>query len=280
MTLEEMFCKEFTKMMNMRKAMTGAFDLQQLDVSPESVGEIVTKDKVYIKGIEEEYFKELNDTEAIVWSGGKLKRRKFDYKSDYILDKNGKYITEDVTVPHDSIAIISDKKIGVPTRFKSKENFINVEMVQSKEDPSIKRYIYIVPRQYCYKLNQTALVLSLNKMRTYYNGVGLAMKNGYTVFVYIIPYKPTHNTHKPYRILCTKTDIDYSKELYALQKYWLERGYIFKPEDCQILEGYKGRENMAYENMPVVLDEYIRYDEEKNMSTDEDDLSNLWEGAE
>lgn len=275
-----MFCKEFTKMMNMRKAMTPSFDLQQLDVSPKSVGEVINNDKVYIKGIEEEYFSNLNDTEAIVWSGGKLKRRKYDYQRNYIRDKNGNYVTEDVVIPHDSIAIVSDKRIGVKTDFKSKENFINVEMIQSKEDPSIVRYIYIVPRKYCYKLNQTALILSLNKMRSYYQGVSLAMTNGYTIFVYIIPYKPTRNVYKPYRILCTKTDIDYSVELQALQEYWLKRGYIFNPDDCVIEEGYKGRDNMAYEVMPIVLDEYVRYDEEKNMSKEDEDLENLWEGEE
>lgn len=281
MTLEEMFCKEFTKMLSVRKANSPVLDLHSLEVPEECNKGILKYNKVYIKGISEEYYSKLNNTEALIWSGGKLVRRKFDYKGEYIKDKDGKYKVEDVPVPHNAIAVISDVKIGVPNKFKSPENFAYVDMIQSKGNSSDKRYIYIVPREYCFKLNQTALVLSLTKLRTYYQGMSMAFTNGYTVFVYVVPYKPTANTAKPYRILTTKTSIDYSEELKAIQQLWMQRGYIFTPELCALEEGYKGRDNIAYEVMPVVLDEYIRYDEDKSMSkVDDDTLENLWEGAE
>lgn len=278
LTLEELFCREFNQMMLQRKANTGLFNLSALDLPEGVFGEICTRDKVIIKNIEEEYYSLLNNSGALLWSHGKLSKRKFDYRGEFI-KKDGKYVVEPVTLPHESVAVISDVKIGVPTKFKSKESFDYVDVLHRKnKDGSVDvRYVYIVPREYCYKLNQTALVLSLNKLRVYYYGSSVCLQNGYVLYMYIIPYKATSTRNTNYRVLDTGTDLDeYQTKIDSLIQYWYSRGYLFNYEACQLYEGVKGRTNIAYETLPVIKDSYQRYDEEKSMAS-VDDTQNLWE---
>ena len=51
---------------------------------------------------------------------------------------------------------------------------------------------------------------------------------------------------------------------------------MFNPSDCVMYEGYKGKENLAYELMSPVLEEFITYDPLHSMADDvetEDDLN-------
>lgn len=277
MTLEEMFFREFNQMMSQRKANTGMFNIHSIDVPEGVFKEVSTRDKVIIKGISEEYYEKLSNTEAMLWSHGKLSRRKFDYKGEFI-KRDGKYVLEDVTLPHESVAVISDVKIGVPTKFKSKESFEYVDVIHRKTPDGVEvKYVYIIPREYCYKLNQTALVLSLNKLRVYYQGSSICLQNGYVMYIYVIPYKATSTRERNYRVLCTDTTIDgYKGKVDDLIAYWYQRGYLFDYEQCQLFEGVKGRTNAAYESFPIVIDSYERYNPEKSMAT-VDDVQDLWD---
>ena len=276
-TLEEMFVKEFNQMMNQRRANTPLFDVFKLDLPQGVEGEINKRDMVLIHGITEEYYKGLNDTEAILWSDGKLVRRKFDYQGKFI-KKDGRYETQEVTLPHECVAVISDENIAVPVKFKSKEAFEYVDCIQ-KQNPdgtkTIKR-VYIVPRTYCYKLAQTALVMSLTKLRSYYFGGSYSLQNGYTLYMYVIPYRPRATVARNYRVISTKTDIDYSEEINKIIGYWNSRGYLFNANDCALFEGIRGRENMAYENFPPTVDTYVRYNPEQNMAK-QDMNTNVWD---
>ena len=51
MTLEEMFCKEFIKMLSIRKANSPVLDLHSLEVPEECNKGILKYNKVYIKEI-------------------------------------------------------------------------------------------------------------------------------------------------------------------------------------------------------------------------------------
>jgi len=263
-------------MLNQRRAINSGFGMSGIDL-PTRDYDISTREKVVIKGIVEDYYNVLNDSEAMIWSHGKLSKRKFDYKGEFIKDDNGHYITEEVVLPHECVAVMSDLKIGVPTKFISKEKFGYVDFVQRKRKDGSKelKYIYIIPRDYCYKLNQTALVLSLTKLRSYYAGSSVALQNGYILYMYVIPYKPTSKRFKNYLIVKTKTSVDYSDEINELVQYWNSRGYLFDYEMCQVYSGLDGRTNVAYESMPDMMGVYERYDPDKSMAK-VDDTSDMW----
>lgn len=277
-TLEEMFVREFNQMMNQRRSTNNTFDIYKLDIPQGVLGEINKRDMVLINGITEEYYKDLNGSEAILWSDGKLVRRKYDYQGKYIRDENGRYEVQDVTLPHECVAVISDINISVPVKFKSKEPFEYVDCIQKKNPDGTKtvKRVYILPRTYCYKLNQTALVMSLTKLRKYYFGGSYALQNGYTLYMYVIPYRPRAEVSRNYRIIATKTSIDYSREIPAIETYWSQRGYLFNADDCTLFEGVKGRQNLAFENFPPSVDEYQKYNPEVNMSRQELN-TNIWD---
>lgn len=253
------------------------FDMYSLSIPKESLGNIVTRDMVYIKGIDEEYYNNLNNTEAMIWSHGKLCRRTFDYKGEYIKDENGNYVTKDVTLPHECIAVISTVKIGVPVKFKPKKPFEYVDCIARQLPDGTKEtcYVYIIPREYCYKLNQTALVMSMNKLRTYYSGASLALRNGYTLYLYVVPYRPTTNRARSYRVLSTKTDINYSREIGNLMQYWLEQGVLYQPQLCELFEGLEGKNSVAIEEFASSVEEYTRYNPEQNLAK-VDTLNEMW----
>lgn len=263
MTNEELFFKEFNAMVLALRAYNGPVNIYDMPL-PDIPFHRELHEIAYIQGIETEYYNKLNESEAIIWKEGKLKRRKFDYRGEYMTDSDGNVITEEVTLPQDCIAVISEIRIGVPYKFKTEESFAYVDMV--KHDDKIY-YVYIVPKKYCYKINQTALILNTNKMRVYYQGIGLTLKNGSIVYLYVIPYKPTQK-EKGYRVLCSHTNIDYSKEFVAIRDYWLQNNYMFNPALCNLYEGTKGRNNAALIEFPTVLDEYERFNIDKPMSND------------
>ena len=263
MTNEELFFKEFNAMVLSLRAYNGPINIYDMPL-PDVNFHRELHEIAYIQGINTEYYNKLNDSEALIWKEGKLKRRKFDYRGEYMLDSEGNVLTEEVTLPQDCIAVVSEIQIGVPYKFKTEEPFAYVDMV--KRNDKIY-YVYIVPKKYCYKINQTALVLNTNKMRVYYQGIGLTLKNGSVIYLYVIPYKPTQK-EKGYRVLCSHTDVDYTNEFVAIRDYWLQNNYMFNPALCNLYEGTKGRNNAAMIEFPTVLDEYERFNMEKPMSVD------------
>lgn len=273
-SLEEMFYKEFNQMMQMRKAQVGVVGLYDLQVPPIIANSSIAKnEKVLLRGITTEYYSQLEGSEAILLSRPNLKRRKFDYTGKYI-QKDGNYVFEDVTLHTGCVAVVSPIKIGVPLKFKSDEGFDFVDAIhKSNPDGSTDiRYIYIIPKRYCFKVNQVALVLSLSKLRVYYSGIGMALQCGTVVYLYTIPYKPS-KAERNYRCLGTKTSLDFSEEINALREYWLKLGILFDYDSCALYEGVKGRINVAYEEFPTVLESYLRYDPEKSLADIKEDVA-------
>lgn len=261
--LDDLFLKEFNSMMRQLKGINGNMNILELEL-PHEVTEnyfIESHDKVFINNITDEYYSRLNGSVAHVWSRPDLKRRKFDSKGNYIKDKNGNYVLEDITLPHSCLAIVSDRPIGVKTKYKPKEDFIYVDVIPWKlGNKSVKRFVYVVPRKYCHKVNQSAVVVSLNKMtRDFYSGFSAALVNGSTVFVYVIPYKPS-TAHHAYRVLVTGDNPENLFEVaYKIYKHWIDTGKAFNPDACEIPMSERGRENAAKEDFVGMLDSYQYY---------------------
>ena len=232
------------------------------------------KNKVFIGNIQDNYFSKLSGTEQILWGTSNIRARVYDYKGNIRLDKNGNPMYKEVTVPSDALVILADIPLGVPGDYKSSESFMVIDVVTTKSGS--KKYIYTIPKKYCYSLNQTALVLSYNKINKFYSGVALAFTTGRYIYLYVIPYKPTSG-QTSFRVLKTKTSEDYTDEITLLKDYWVYRNMIFNPDYCVMTEGIKGRENMAYERLDGNLEIYERFNPEKSMGSSQENVEDEFE---
>lgn len=284
-TSEEMFYRDFMQMMNQRRGMYGQCNLNDIKLPPDAKTKFLVekKEKVVIGNIDEEYYSKLNGTESLLWGSKALKRRKFDYRGKFLRDSNGNFILEEVPCPHDCVAIISPLSIGVPNKFKSKsgDTFEYVDMITKKnENGESHRFVYIVPKKYCYPIKQTALVLSWFKLKKFYSGIKIALQNGSYIFMYVIPYKPSY-INRNYRVIHCKTDVDYTNEILAIKDYWIKENIMFNPAHCVLDDYVKGRENLAYENLNGTEDIYERFDMSTTLDKSEsfDDVEYIDEEA-
>lgn len=263
-TLDEIFCREFFQMMQILKGYHRGYNLTDIPLPPEAKDRffVESHQKVILRGITEEYYNKLNDTDALLWGTDSLYRREFDYKGEFIKNKDGSYKLKEVTCPADCVAVVSPISIGVPNNFKSKEGFAYVDMITKGNQ---HRFVYLVPKKYCYKAQQTALVLSWSKTRRLYSGVLLSMQNGCYLYVSIIPYKPSKR-NVAYRVLHTKTDTDYTEELNLLRQYWVNNNIIFNPDHCALSEYIRGRDNMACLSLDATEDMYDIYNNERSLA--------------
>ena len=275
-SMDDIFYREFKQMMGELKARNGYADLQSIPLpdSLKSVMFVERRDMVAISpDIDDEYYGRLADSVALLWGRGRLAKRKYDHKGEYMRDTRGSFIWEDVSVPRDCAAVLSDRRIGVPNSYcPSEDGFSYIEMLKSGDRV---KYIYTVPRKYLYKVNQTALVLSWNRLRVYYSSVSLAMTNGSVVYVSIIPYRPTSNAAHNYRLLMSKPSVDYGMELEAIRDYWVSSGVIFNPAYCTMYDCSHGRDNAAMQVLDGVMDTYEMFDLNKPLGEEEDDVEDL-----
>lgn len=272
MTNEEIFYKEFNLMMNQLRGYNGYKDLSEVPLPPDvKFNGALRKERVEIYGITDQYYGKLNNSEAMLWDKGALNRRTFNHNGEFIKNKNGDYILEDVPVHHGCTAIVSDIQIGVPNRYSNNEGFDYVDYI---EKDGVCKYIYIVPKKYLYKIQLTALVLSWNKLHSYYTGEQVSLTNGHYLYIYVVPYKKTVSNRV--RVLSCKASDDYNDEVRAMQNYWVQNGIMFNPKDCELTEFVKGRENLAYQILDGVLTDYVMYDTNKSMDAQDtvQDLEN------
>ena len=159
--------------------------------------------------------------------------------------------------------MLSTKCIKVPLKYKAKENFDYVDFVTVG---GTNYYIYIVPKCYCYKLNELCLAVSMNRMRYTYSAIELKLLSGHTIYLSVIPYKPSRASEASYRVLSIKTSRDFTKEWASLMVFWQKSGILYPRELCQLSEPVREVMNVAYRELNSTLDEYQVYDYTKSLS--------------
>lgn len=273
MTSDEMFSKEFKNTMFKRKATCGFIPVSSIPLPPSLTKElkICKYAKLLLKSIDDEYYSKLNNTQVMLLRRQSLSRRKTGSNGDFLTEKDGSIAREDVDVPRNCVAVLSDKKLGLPYSYKAKESFIYVDYVKRG---SGVYYIYIIPKNYCYKANQTALVISNNKLRVYYEGIEFYSTVGSKYFMYVVPYRPEASTldKQNLRILMTDTTIDYKSVINTLFEFWTSVSFVFDYNLSSLEEQVKGETNVAYTSVSG-LQEYIKYDFSSSLlETKEDDM--------
>lgn len=228
--------------------------------------EIVTMDRVCIKDIEDadpslqnqidcfitdEYYSALKNTNAYLWSSrqnGVLLRTKYDYLGKPMKDVTGKPMKSEVEVPSDCCAVISTVNIAnVPYGYVSKQGFKTVDRYGKN------KMIYIVPKRFCVRVDQAALILNINHPKKYYNGYKITAFSGSRFYLYSQPinmakYNPENSTYK----ILDCTDISegkhmsggydandyymfFEKEMKEYIRYFIRKRLIFTPLDGSLV---------------------------------------------
>lgn len=271
-SLDEIFYNEFNSSMLVRKANT-LFDMN-LPIDTSIITPIPARNQAVVKGICEEFYSKLNfntENKEVVSLVGKqqLKRKIFMPDGKPRLEEDGKIRREVVPVPLGCAGVVSAIKIGVPKAFKPKEQLEYVDFIKA-QDSEVK-YIYIVPKKYLYKVNLCALVMSYNKLRSYYTMVKVALVNGHSVFISVIPFKPTYNNeNKTYKIIGVKASANFDAEILKLFSFWEYNGIMFTRCATQLSEPVKGVYNCGVFHFVSTLDEYELYDREKSLEGNEE----------
>lgn len=265
MTLDEVFYKEFRNTMSVLRCKNeGDFKLSQIPI-PKLEYKIDKAKRIFIHGVKDNYYTNLNDTEALLWSKPDLKSRKFS-REGFLKDRDGNYVYTHVKLPKDCVALVSDKKIGVPLSYKTEELFQYVDYIENKGEVS---YVYIIPKKYCYNMNTTALVLSTTPLRSYYSGISIHTTKGVLIYLFIVPYKPNKD-YSEYRILTTKTSLDYKDLVNKILSYWEAKGVIFNRKLTAFEEPVKGVSNCAIKMFNRNTD-YIKVDTSKSLLENKDE---------
>lgn len=266
-SLDEIFYKEFKNSMQIRRGTT-PFNMN-IPMEKSITTPIPTRNKAIIRGIGEEYYTQLNYTlankEVVTLIGRqKLKKKVFMPDGRRRMDENNQPKMEDVTVPTGLAGVISSIKIGVPKAYESNEGLSYVDFIKQKEGKT--GYIYLIPKKYLYQVNLCALVMSYNKLRSYYTMVSVNLVNGHSIHLSVIPFKPTYTRdNKPYKIIAVKPNANFDTEICRLLEYWEGVGVMFGRQLTQLSEPINGVLNCGVFHYVSTLDNYELYDREKSL---------------
>lgn len=253
-TLESIFISEYRK----EVANIGYKNIYKIPIPDECENWEVSGTELYaVKGITNEEFSELNKKIVRKLSSDYVaKRRKIDKATrSYAKDEDGNYIYEDFTVPSGSMVVLSNECLGLSfTTYKkkvSKDGYGYVDVVNKDGN---KEYMYVLPKSVLYKVNQTALALSVKNMKNF-SGCGYMTWNNGMIFLHIIPYKP-NSKYDGTRILKTGYTLNYDKEVELLVNYWQAMGVIPNIVLCALSDGT----NLATKGTTVGYDSYTPVD--------------------
>lgn len=294
---ESVLKREFKEMMDSRRSVNTSFSIMQIDVP--DLGLIISDDfidkvkgrKAIIKGIAEDYFKDLNSNcknckyyagngcskdmnkdvcpmRTVEIAKGTSFEKKMamrvngeDGKSNsvYRTDKEGKEITTTVSVEPGFVAVYSPINIHLPNRVKNrlgnmvdyKPSHKGYSFIRCDETPNGKRYLYTVPKECVYPVELCALVISLNRHSAFYKGCKVALTNGHYVYLYSIPYKYREN--RGYRVIGAKTNPNFDEEMKFLLNFWMEKQILFDLNLTALDNQYEGKNNLGIEDLPAPM---------------------------
>ena len=270
---ENVFAKEFSNMMNDRKSVNTGFSIK--DIPCPNLGLITADDYVaggklaFVKGIDEPFFSDLNNTNVEVVKGRSFKKRLsyFDEngKTQFRKEKDGQGMTTEITVEKGFVAVYSSINIHLPNKVEvngEKKNYNPTKgyrFVDFMDTDKGRKYLYLIPMQYVYPMELCGLVISLNKHIAYYKGCKVALTNGHYVYVYSIPYKYRENTG--YYLIGAKPSPDFDKEMNQLLDYWMKNNILFDLNMTALENQYKGNINLGIVDIPgtCMPSEYVKY---------------------
>lgn len=256
MTLDTLFNREFKELMNALAYQCTQPSLEKFPV-PFEFSQVGTN-AIYVQDISEPYYDKLNGSYCLL-NKDELKRRKYDYLGEFMQNEDGSLIYEDVKVPQGSVAIISQTNIAIPYEDmeKSSDGFEYVDFLEKNGNSF---YIYIVPKENCYRCNRTSLVLSWSRQSKFYSGLKIATCMGKYMFMQVIP-RSVDKDYQTFRVICSKYSVDYSKEIHQLSEYWVQNKIVFDKDKCAFEDPTSYTvDNLAVQELDPTLSDYAVYD--------------------
>ncbi len=266
-TVDECFARDFKLMMAYARSKSNGLNLSSIPVPEfEGVSKGELKGHMFlVKGVQETYFEKLNGEEVQLIPKTNLKKRIAGSNGAFLVDKKGNEQTEDVTVPAGSVVILSSRSIKlknwvldgeVKKKHKPTEGFKYVDYVETREG---KKYLYVIPKSFVYRLNMCALVLAPNTRRVYYKGSRLALTNGSFVNLYVVPY--TYRNSQDSRVIGVKSSVTFDTEVQTLLKGWVTRGILFNPTLTQLEGQVGGITNLGIQDLggTASVEDWSRY---------------------
>lgn len=255
-TLEDVFVQEFRQAVSS----VGFKDIYKIPL-PDccKTWDVSGTELFLVKDIPESetYFSSLNSTIVKKLPTNFVAKRRVVDKTTrgYKVDKEGKFIYEDYTVPQGSIVVLSPVRIGL--RYKgytsaTKSGFGYIDFIE-KGNNNIE-YMYVIPNTCLYQINQLALAMSVTNMKNYFGRGYVTWRSG-TIFLHIIPYKP-NTKYVGSRILATKYSLDFKQEIQTLLTFWQEVGVIPNLQLCTLFDGT----NLALKSTNTGYDGYVPVD--------------------
>jgi hypothetical protein len=226
-SVEQNFIREFKKSCNKTNYRFSTNFVKSIS-PPESAGwEVSGLHKGFVvipKEASVGLFKQLNNTVVDLYPPSKrlAKRRVNLVTRDFERDSKGKPVLQDVTRHSGSIAVISEIDLKLPFKRVPIEGFDYVDFFINKQ--GVKKFIYIIPKKMIHLVNQVALVISTKNMRNYHGKAYQTWRHG-TFYLHLVPYKPKAN-YVGSKVICTKTSLDFSKEISTIVNYWMQIGFI------------------------------------------------------
>lgn len=277
-TYDNIFNREFKEMMNSRKAVVTGFalgsvplpDFTSLPSSGSNRSKIYlgakTRKIALVRGVTEPFFERLTNTEVELVGRTKLMKRQVLSDGSFRKDKDDKYVVDEITVPHTSVAILSPISIGLKNTIKSdrgvdlahkpSEGFRYIDYVDTKDG---RRYIYLIPRINVFRLSLVALAISTSRHRNFYHGTRIALQNGHFVYLYTYPY--TYRENLGSRVIGLKATTDFDAEVRHLLSFWKEKQVMFNIEDTSLSEQIGGVTNLGFQEMEGTLttEDFVPY---------------------
>lgn len=205
-----------------------------------------------VRGIEVEEFEGLNKTIVRKLPKGMIvKQRVIDKVSrSFKRDEDGNYIKQDYRTPTGSIVVISNTNLKLPYSWwvspKDGYGYVDFNITSDGE----KEYIYVLPRSVLYRVNQTALVISVKDMKNF-SGMGYKTWRNGKIFLHVIPYNP-NSSYTGSKVLKTGYSLNYDNEISEIVTYWQKSGVIPEIVLCELEDGT----NLCLKQTTVGYDEY------------------------
>lgn len=208
-----------------------------------------------VKGIEDSDYSKLNGAVVKRLPRGTVAKRRIIDKVTraYKVDNKGNYIYEDYPVPSGSVVVSSDRRIELPfDRYKEKSKYGYIDFKLSAKGTE---YLYALPKSVLYRVNQTALVLSVKNMKNY-AGMGYTTWDSGKIFLHIIPYNP-NASYVGSKVLKTGYSLNYNADIKYIVDFWQSECIIPNITLCGLQDG----NNLVLSPTVVGYDEYVPYEQ-------------------
>lgn len=270
---DEIFIKQFKNMMNIRSSLFPPFKLSDLPLGDDMFSGTPKRSLAIIRGIDEPFFSRLNNWTVELVGRSTLSKRLALSDGSFRKDDKGNYVVTPVPVPNISVAVISSLSIGLLRKYEDgrihnvSDGFKYVDYFVSDGN---KKYIYIIPRSNVYKLNLSALVVSLTHRRSFYKGCKLALQNGRYVYLYVVPFK--YRSYGEEVVVGVKPSINFEKEVSTLLSYWLSIGVTFDLSLTKLDDTLNGVNNVGILDIEGTLsyEDFTPFDVSMEYQSDDD----------